>query len=396
MDLSFPINQEKAATVSLIVNVFDTSASLAASAWKTALEPGDLFFSLPYLESIERTSYPHIKPFYVLVSNEKEVLALFYFQLVPFQGNKLINFIPESMNSGFLKGLLGMVFNNINANLLVLGNLLQTCDNGVRLLPAASQYSLTELFGKVKKSVQQQTGTRLMLLCNCYESENPWLKGMEEMGFHQFYTEPDMQLKQPEQWATFDQYLSALSSKYRVRAKKVLTESAKLERRYLDASWLEENKTRVFQLNRNVMSHVKFSLGDIDINYFHTLKQLMGEGFRVIGYFNQDELVGFCSCFVTGKNTYAHFLGLDYAFIHSGKIYNRILYDILEEAIGAKSSKLEFGRTATEIKSTIGASAAPMKAYLNHKNPLFNGVIRLFLTFLKPPEYVIREPFKLA
>jgi hypothetical protein len=396
MDLSLQVNQEKAASLSLSVNVYTTAASLAATPWESSLEQGDLFFSLPYLESIERTSYPHIKPCYVIVSNESTAVALFYFQQVQFHGSKLINFIPDAMKNGLLKGCLSMLFNNINTSMMVLGNLLQTCDNGVRLLPNAANYSLPDLFSKVKEVVQKQRGTKLMLLCNCYESGNPWLKSMESLGFQHFYTEPDMQLKYPDQWQTFDAYMSALSSKYRVRAKKVLSDSAKLERRWLEAEWLEENKERVFQLNRNVMAHVKFSLGDIDVNYFHTLKQLLGNGFRVIGYFNEGELVGFCSCFVTGKQTYAHFLGLDYAFVHSGKIYNRILYDILEESINAKSSILEYGRTATEIKSTVGAQPLAMKAYLKHTNPLFNAVIRCFLTFLKPPEFVLREPFKTA
>ena len=47
--------------------------------------------------------------------------------------------------------------------------------------------------------------------------------------FHPFVTEPDLFLQVRSHWITFNDYLNALSSKYRIRAKKVFAVSQDLE-----------------------------------------------------------------------------------------------------------------------------------------------------------------------
>jgi hypothetical protein len=55
---------------------------------------------------------------------------------------------------------------------------------------------------------------------------------------------------------------------------------------------------------------------------------------------------------------------------------------------------IHFGRTAPEVKSTIGARQFPMFGFLKHRNSFINGIMQLFTANLKPREYVLRSPFK--
>jgi hypothetical protein len=72
-----------------------------------------------------------------------------------------------------------------------------------------------------------------------------------------------------------------------------------------------------------------------------------------------------------------------------------MLYDMIAFGIEQKVEKLHFGRTAPEIKSTVGAAPSPMYGYVKHFNPLFNYfMVRTFTARLKPKQYIIREPFK--
>ena len=71
-----------------------------------------------------------------------------------------------------------------------------------------------------------------------------------------------------------------------------------------------------------------------------------------------------------------------------------MLYDYVKEAIENSSKKLLLGRTASEIKSTVGAEALELTCYIRHRNPLSNRIIKPFVDFLKPSEWIPRNPFK--
>jgi hypothetical protein len=70
------------------------------------------------------------------------------------------------------------------------------------------------------------------------------------------------------------------------------------------------------------------------------------------------------------------------------------LYDFVDEAIQAGCTELRLGRTAEEIKSTIGAMPVNMTLYLNHGNILKNALLKPILCQIKPTEYPHRFPFK--
>jgi hypothetical protein len=72
-----------------------------------------------------------------------------------------------------------------------------------------------------------------------------------------------------------------------------------------------------------------------------------------------------------------------------------MMYDMMKLGIKKRAERLHFGRTAPEIKSTIGATPSAMYGYIKHRNPLFNFfVARPYTANLKPKEYVFRHPFK--
>ena len=72
-----------------------------------------------------------------------------------------------------------------------------------------------------------------------------------------------------------------------------------------------------------------------------------------------------------------------------------MLYNMIAHGIENGAGRLHFGRTAPEIKSTVGAAPSPMYGYVKHFNPLFNFfMVRTFTTRLKPKQYIIRDPFK--
>ena len=74
-----------------------------------------------------------------------------------------------------------------------------------------------------------------------------------------------------------------------------------------------------------------------------------------------------------------------------------MMYDLIEYSILNKKKSINIGRTATEIKSTLGAVPIENSFVLFTKSR----ALRYFLNFYtknihKAPNYIIRNPFKAA
>jgi hypothetical protein len=80
--------------------------------------------------------------------------------------------------------------------------------------------------------------------------------------------------------------------------------------------------------------------------------------------------------------------------LHS-QLYLNTLFDIIKQGIESKFSKINFSRTALEIKSSVGAVPQEMCCYMKHRSNFSNKFIRPILDYLNPEiEWVPRHPFK--
>ena len=135
-------------------------------------------------------------------------------------------------------------------------------------------------------------------------------------------------------------------------------------------------------------------MASLSANYFAEMKKVMNDEFNFIAYFNKDELIGFRTSFIHKVSIEAHFIGLNYIVNKEFELYQNMLYDFVNEAIDNDFNKLILGRTASEIKSTIGAQAYELICYIRHRNPFSNQLIKPFVDSIKTIEWVARNPFK--
>jgi hypothetical protein len=112
------------------------------------------------------------------------------------------------------------------------------------------------------------------------------------------------------------------------------------------------------------------------------------------GYFLKGKLVGFQSGFEYNDSLDAHFVGIDYGINQEYSIYSRMLYDYVEEGIRRKVQRISFGRTAMEIKSTVGAFPVDLKCYIKHRSNTPNRLLKVLFHYVKPSEYDQRIPYK--
>ena len=108
------------------------------------------------------------------------------------------------------------------------------------------------------------------------------------------------------------------------------------------------------QLYENTIANANFNAQVLNLNTYIKLRETYGNNFIVHAYFLDHQLIGFLSALVNKNHLDAYFIGLNYGLNKIHAIYPRILNDYVRLGIAHKVSQINFGRTASEIKSTIG------------------------------------------
>jgi hypothetical protein len=207
--------------------------------------------------------------------------------------------------------------------------------------------------------------------------------------------EPFMNLNIPQQWKSLDDYLGAMSSKYRVRNKKVLSVSQSIEKKLLSdlptSEWIAACARLLGKTLKQKTLAISPNLSEMLFNYSRSLK----DDFKVWGYYHNDQLIGFISAITSDKNVFAMHLGINEAYAEEFSLYQRMMIDTIEWCIENKKASLCMGRTSTEIKSTLGATPVDNSFLFYSKSRAIRSLLRFYANYVyQPKTYTIRKPFK--
>jgi hypothetical protein len=220
------------------------------------------------------------------------------------------------------------------------------------------------------------------------------IKKMKSAGFRKVSSLPVMMMQIPSAWDSFEDYLKAMSAKYRIRAKAARKKASGV----ISSSWgtdeIKRHISQIGQLYLNVYSKARFRLMRIDPVYFIQLKQNLGDRFRFEAYHSNEQFIGFRTSIQNGSSLDAHLIGLDYEANKEHSLYINMLYDYIQHALENKFTKIDFGRTAMEIKSTVGAVPVDFVPLVKIRNPLLNGLSCVLMENTAPEIWVQRHPFK--
>ena len=135
-------------------------------------------------------------------------------------------------------------------------------------------------------------------------------------------------------------------------------------------------------------------MSNFNLETYKDLKEKLGENYVLKTYWLNNKMVGFISGAIKKNSLDAHFVGIDYQLNREYAIYQRMLYDYIETAISKGLNKINFGRTASEIKSSVGAVPQDLTMYLRHKKSIKNKILKLFLQRIQPTPFQQKFPFK--
>jgi predicted N-acyltransferase len=377
--------------VAMQVSIFDSIDAVPEPDWLRFVPSSNPLLQPSYLRLLEDTQRGEMEFIYALVHDNNLLIGVCYFQVVRFKGTNLLPYFPAEADSGLWgriknsllhmsKGFVG----SINVPLLVSGNLFITGEQG-------RAFYLSHTIDHI---LRERPHIKTVLLPDMYEPPGDFDVPFLQHHYQRIFVEADMSMALSPGWHTFDDYLQAISSKYRVRAKKILQNSKELSGHEMSADEIEQQQDRFFYLYQLVADKADFNIAKFTKNYFAAQKRLTPDLYKIFGYYLNGRLVGFMSLFILPHKTEVHYCGIDYSINKDHGLYQRMLYDTIRYAIEHNLRDLHFGRTAPEVKSTIGAMPHGMYGYLYHRNPIFNSIMGLFTGRLKPRAYILRNPFK--
>ena len=207
--------------------------------------------------------------------------------------------------------------------------------------------------------------------------------------------EPYMVIDLPKHWEKFEDYLNAFSSKYRVRTKKVYEETKHLQIQYLNREPPNTWAAQCGSLLAESLQDKTIAIGKNLPALLRCYQQALGANFHIVGFIDQGEIIGFVSYIIDQNRMFAMHLGINRRADVQGKLYQRMLYTLVEEAFKNGANHLNLGRTGAEIKSTLGATPVENSFVVFTKSKALLVLFRLYVKFVqKKFIYTYRSPFK--
>ena len=377
-------------------SIFSSINEVPKNDWNLIENGRNIYLSKDYLSSLESEMNSEMDFYYVVSydSNNTPIL-ISSFQLVKFIDKRKAYSKQLCKLSYHVHKKLVDVF---SINVLVCGSVFADGENGFlwsdSITSDEAMIEMNEVTIQLKKEKSIKDKASVVLFKDFWPKSNKFSERLKEFSYRSFMIDVNMILDIHDQWLSIDDYLESMKTKFRTRAKSVYKKSSNIELKVLSTSEIEQYSERIQELFDNVLEKSDFSFGKLSSKTFVNFSKKLGKRFVLKGAFLNDKLVGFSTSFLNGESLEANYVGLDYQYNIDHNVYQRLLYDYVEQAIEVKAKDLHLGRTSELIKSSIGALPTNMKLYVKHKSSVSNLLLKPIIQSISPSDFELRKPFK--
>ena len=375
---------------------FSTIDKIPPQIWEDLGCIKNSYFHPDFLKSLEENHKEITFSYIVLVNDKNKPTAFASLKIIDFELNSIKNDFEILKDIG---RKLHVFPDKKPLKLLTCGNTFVSGEHGVFIKENQDKKAIIkELAESINHFVNSDKKLKKQIdafLIKDFANESLFITNeLKDFSYHPFSVEPNMQLVLHTDWQNFDDYLASMKTKFRVKAKKAFKQSAHIRIEEITLINIEEQLPKMTTLYEKVASNAGFNLGSFNLETYKDLKEKFGENYILKSYWLEDKIVGFISGIVNKDSLDAHFVGIDYQLNREHAIYQRMLYDYIEIAINRKLKTLNFGRTASEIKSSVGAIPQDLTMYLRHQKTIKNKILKLFLQRVQPTPFQQKFPFK--
>ncbi len=129
------------------------------------------------------------------------------------------------------------------------------------------------------------------------------------------------------------------------------------------------------RLYEQLMERAEYVPFRVEPGYIARLKCLRPEAVELTVYYDHERLVGFSTLLIDGDAALAHLAACNPEYNATHQLYLNMLADLLERAIARGAASLNYGRTATTIKSSLGAEPQRYRSFVAHDGCLRHQVL---------------------
>ncbi len=360
------------------------------------LAVSNIFLSKAYLEVLEIAAPKNMSCFYIGLYKDHLLVGITLSQFLDL--NQLESF--GERDQCMKTYIRNFIFKKFASHVLFVGNNMLTGQNAyvfsneisiekaLKILHTATIDLLNQLYSQGKK-------IHLTSFKDFNENEMKCFQLPEYQKHYIFSTQPNMLFSIAEHWHSEQDYVDALCKKYRDQYKRARKKILDLEKKKMKLEDIIAHEDTIYELYFHVAKNAPFNTFFLPKNHFSIFKEKLQDNFLFYGYFENGKLIGFNTLIKNGKTLDTYFLGYDDAIQKEKMLYLNMLYDMIGYAINKKYNCIVFGRTALEIKSSVGAKPVKMYGLIEHRNGFINSKMSLIFPYLEPEMvWQERNPFK--
>ncbi len=386
----------RAKTTSLKLSVYSSVAELNTNNWNRVNTEKNIYLSVDYLTALENAVKDDTEFRYLIFEHETYgPVAISAVQIVNFKGSKTEY---QDQLCFFARMIKEQFINPEGFKVMTCGNVFSCGENGFAYtddIPADEIFeNLSDALSQLQKAEKTRLDSSLILLKEFWPGSVPKSDLLKEFKFRDFSADVNMVLKIHSTWNSMEDYLGSMQAKFRTKANAAFKRSAELTVKSLSTTEIEKHSKEIETLYQSVVNKSPYTFGQLNANAFANFKRELGDHFILNAYFLNNKLVSFSSAFAFNGILDANYVGINYDLNIEYALYPRMLYDFVEEAITMKATELRLGRTAEEMKSSVGAEPVDMRLYVRHENSLSNKLIKPIINAITPSAFELRRPFK--
>ena len=377
--------------MSLKAKVFKTVDTIPQRHWDSVNCCTNIYYSPEFLSAFERAN-KDIEFNYIFILKDDKAVAFANTQIVTIG----IETITKNIRmSDKFRRLVNRLFCRNHIRVLFCGNVFLSGEYGTFLKDGEDKILTFNAIAEAVRELSKATRKLNAIFVKDFENESLYITDhLKSYDYATMHVEPNMIITLKPEWHSFEDYINALKSKYRVKANRADAKSEPLIAKLLSEEDIEIHKNQLQELYQNTIDNADFNAQILNLDTYIYLKKAFKEKFIVKGYFLNDILVGFLTAMQNETHLDAHFIGIDYSKNKEFGIYTRILNDYIRLGIETKSTQINLGRTASEIKSTLGAEPKALTCYCKHKRYLPNQILKPFIKNVQIKSFKQHSPFK--
>lgn len=352
----------------------------------------NIFLSSKYLEVLELAAPANMKCQYIGIFNQEEIIGIALAQFIDLSHLESYGERDKKIKTW----MRNFLFSRFSSQLLFIGNNMLSGQNAFAV---KEQVNIPEILRTLKQAVSDMNRNSKNHLTSFKDFMPNDLIHFDQAAFKKdlkFSSQPNMIFEVNPLWNQEEDYVNALTKKYRDQFKRSRNKALGIQKRKLTLGEIQEHQESIYDLYLHVAENAPFNTFYLPKNHFYVLKEKLKDDFMLYGYFIDGKLIGFYTLIKNGKSLDTYFLGYDEKIQKEKMLYLNMLYDMIACGISLKFENIIFGRTALEIKSSVGAVDTPMFGFMKHSQAMINQSLGRIFNYLEPvTTWKKRNPFKI-